>query len=93
MISLGGEISAGEAASFSLINRAVDTSSFDSEVNRLAAKLAGLSPSAITLSKQLLYKIDSLSFAEALESGVDVNVTARMSDDCKKGIARFLTRE
>jgi methylglutaconyl-CoA hydratase len=93
LISLGGEISAGEAASFGLINRAVDASSFDSEVNQLAAKLAGLSPSAITLSKQLLYKIDSLSFFEALESGVDVNVTARMSDDCKKGIARFLGRE
>jgi methylglutaconyl-CoA hydratase len=93
LIALGGEISAGEAASFGLINRAVDASSFDSEVNGLAAKLAGLSPSAITLSKQLLYKIDSLSFVEALESGVDVNVTARMSEDCKKGVARFLTGE
>ena len=93
LISFGSEISAGEAASFGLINRAVDASSFNSEVNRLAAKLAKLSPSAITRSKQLLYKIDSLSFAEALESGVDVNVTARMSDDCKEGIARFLTRE
>src|ERR1043166_5693589 len=93
LISMGGEISAGEAASFGLINRAVDASSFDSEVSGLAAKLVGLSASAITLSKQLLYKIDSLSFAESLESGVDVNVTARMSDDCKKGIARFLTGE
>src|SRR5438132_17710 len=90
LISLGGEISAVEAASIGLINRAVDASSFDSEVNRLAAKLARLSPTAITLSKQLLYRIDSLPFAEALESGVDVNVTARMSDDCKKGIADFL---
>src|ERR1043166_2218672 len=93
LISLGGEISAGEAASFGLINRAVDASTFDSEVNGLAAKLARLSPSAITLSKQLLYKIDSLSFAEALQSSVDVNVTARMRDDSKKGMARFLTRE
>ena len=92
LISLGAEISAGEAASIGLINRAVDASSFDSEVNRLASKLARFSPSAISLSKQLLYKIDSLPFAEALESGVDVNVTARMSDDCKKGIADFLSK-
>src|SRR5438094_6690662 len=92
LISLGGEISAVEAASIGLINRAVDASSFDSEVNRLAAKLVRLSPTAITLSKQLLYRIDSLPFAEALESGVDVNVTARMSDDCKKGIADFLSK-
>src|SRR5437764_6300378 len=68
LISLGGEISAVEAASIGLINRAVDASSFDSEVNRLAGKLAGLSPSASHLSQQLLYKIDSLPFAEALES-------------------------
>src|SRR5438874_2764480 len=93
LISLGDEISAVEAASIGLINRAVDASSFDSEVNRLAAKLARLSPTAITLSKQLLYRIDSLPFAEALESGVDVNVTARMSDDCNKGIADFLNRD
>ncbi len=93
LVSLGDEISATEAASIGLINRAVDASVFDDEVNKLAYRLTKLSPSAITLSKQLLYKIDSLSLAEALESGVDVNVTARMSEDCKKGIARFLSRE
>ncbi len=93
LISLGKEISAIEAASFGLINRAVDASQFEEEVNKLAGSLAKLSTSAIALSKQLLYKIDSLPFGEALESGVDVNVTARMSDDCKKGIARFLNRE
>ena len=93
LISLGGEISATEAASFGLINRAVVAAEFDDEVTRLAGRLAKLSPSAIALSKQLLYKIDSLSFVDALESGVDVNVTARMSDDCKKGIADFLNRE
>ena len=93
LISLGGEISATEAASFGLINRAVVAAEFDDEVTRLAGRLAKLSPSAIALSKQLLYKINSLSFVDALESGVDVNVTARMSDDCKKGIADFLNRE
>ena len=93
LISFGGEISATEAASFGLINRAVVAAEFDDEVTRLAGRLAKLSPSAIALSKQLLYKIDSLSFVDALESGVDVNVTARMSDDCKKGIADFLNRE
>ena len=93
LVSLGEEIPAAEAASIGLINRAVAAASFDSEVNRLAAKLARLSPAAVALSKQLLYKIDSLSFADAIECGVDVNVTARMSEDCKKGIARFLSRE
>jgi methylglutaconyl-CoA hydratase len=45
------------------------------------------------LAKQLLYQIDGLAFAEAIESGVDVNVIARLTEDCKKGIAGFLKRE
>jgi microcompartment protein CcmL/EutN len=36
--------------------------------------------------------MDGMAFAEAIESGVDVNVIARMSEDCQKGIARFLKR-
>lgn len=91
LISLGGEISASEAASFGLINR-VASENLESEASRIAAKLARLSPSAIALSKQLLYKIDNLPFVESLESGVDINVTARMTEDCKKGIAEFLNK-
>jgi methylglutaconyl-CoA hydratase len=36
--------------------------------------------------------MDGMAFGEALETGVDVNVIARMTEDCKKGIARFLKR-
>lgn len=93
LIALGGEISAQEAASIGLINRAFEPTDFELQVQSLAERLAKLSPSALSLSKNLLYKTDGLSFTEALESGVDVNVIARMSEDCKKGIARFLQKE
>jgi hypothetical protein len=33
-----------------------------------------------------------LAFLEALEAGVDVNVIARMTEDCRKGIAGFLRK-
>jgi hypothetical protein len=33
-----------------------------------------------------------MAFYEALETGADVNVIARMTEDCHKGIARFLTK-
>jgi methylglutaconyl-CoA hydratase len=44
------------------------------------------------MSKQLLYRTDAMSFEDALQFGVDENVIARMSEDCKKGIARFLKK-
>ncbi len=49
--------------------------------------------SAIALTKGLLYQIDGLGFVEALETGADVNVIARMSEDCQKGIAAFLNHK
>ena len=38
-------------------------------------------------------QIDGMAFGDALETGVDVNVVARMTADCQKGIARFLKKE
>src|ERR1051325_2034538 len=89
----GGEVTASDAVKFGLINRVVAAVDFQLEVQSLAESLAKLSPSAIALSKSLLYKIDGLDFSAALESGIDVNVTARMSPACKKGVARFLGKE
>jgi len=31
-----------------------------------------------------------MTFETALQSGVDVNTIARMTEDCQKGIAKFL---
>jgi methylglutaconyl-CoA hydratase len=41
----------------------------------------------------LLYQIDGMSFAEALGTGLDANVIARMTADCRQGIARFLKKK
>ena len=92
LIALGGEISAIEAATLGLINRAMPVAEFDSFVRETAARLTKLSASALTLSKNLLYKMDGLAFTEALASGVDINVTARSTADCQTGIARFLNK-
>jgi methylglutaconyl-CoA hydratase len=51
-----------------------------------------LSASAVAMTKKLLYEIDGLDFSEAVEKGVITNANARMTDDCKKGIAKFLEK-
>src|SRR5206468_12916676 len=93
LIALGEEIAAADAATLGLINHAFEDANLEPQVQALAQRLAKLSASALGLSKRLLYKTDSLSFTGAMESGMDVNVIARMSEDSKKGIARFLKQE
>jgi methylglutaconyl-CoA hydratase len=93
LIARGAEINAAEAERIGLVNQVFDDETFDSEVEAYARSFEKLSQSGVALSKKLLYQIDSLSFTEALESGVDVNVIARMTEECKNGIARFLKKE
>ena len=93
LITRGEEISAQQAKEFGLVNHVFNDEVFADEVDAYAKKFGALSKHAIALTKVLLYQIDGLAFPEALETGADVNVIARMSDDCQKGIARFLQRD
>ncbi len=92
LITLGDEISAGEAEDLGFINRAYDEERLEAEVDNLARRFGALSASAIVQSKRLLYQMDSLSFEDALSVGADVNAIARMSEDCRRGIERFLKK-
>ena len=52
-----------------------------------------MSASAISLTKTLLYQMDGMTFPEALKTGADVNVIARLTDDCQQRIAKFLQKD
>jgi len=93
LLALGTEIGADEAAAFGLVNRVLDDEAFDDEVDVFARQLERVSGSAVSLSKRLFYEGDAMTFSDALECGVDINVIARMSKDCQKGVARFLKKE
>ena len=86
----GFEFSAAEAATLGLINHVVSDDTFDEEVARYAAVYENVSRSAVVMSKKLLYEMDSLKFHEAMEAGARMNAEARMSEDCRAGIDRFL---
>jgi len=92
MVTLGAEISADDASSFGLVNRVMDDEGFDDEVDAFVQRFMKTSSSAVALTKQLLYRTDAMSFEDALQFGVDENVIARMSEDCKQGIAQFLKK-
>lgn len=92
LLTTGVEIDALEAERIGLVNKVLGADAFDQEVETYIGAFGKASLSAVSLSKQLLYQMDGMAFAEAIESGVDVNVIARMSSDCQQGIARFLKR-
>jgi methylglutaconyl-CoA hydratase len=90
LITRGEEISAEYAKEIGLVNQVVSDDGFDDAVNEYLQKFTEVSSSAVALTKSLLYQVDGLPFLEALETGADVNVIARMTEDCQQGIAKFL---
>lgn len=92
LITRGAEISADQAREFGLVNQIFPDESFAEDVTRYVSEFEKTSRSAISLTKTLLYQMDGMSFPEALETGADVNVIARLTDDCQQSIARFLQK-
>lgn len=92
LITRGAEISAKQAMAFGLVNQVFADESFDADVRAYVSEFEKMSASAMALTKTLLYQMDGLAFPEALETGADVNVIARLTDDCQQKVAKFLSR-
>jgi len=93
LVTHGDEISAEQAKEIGLVNQVFSDQTFATDVEAYVRRFAELSKQAIALTKRLLYQIDGMAFVEALEEGADVNVIARMTEDCQQGIARFLQKD
>jgi methylglutaconyl-CoA hydratase len=93
LLTLGAEIGAEEALELGLVNRVFDDQAFADEVEAFVRRFQEVSRTAVSLSKGLLYQIDGMNFEEALQCGSDTNVIARMTEDCQKGIERFLRKD
>ena len=88
----GFEFNAETAEKFGLVNQIFAVESFAEDVNNYAAAYGKVSRSAVILTKRLLYQMDAMNFETALQSGADINTIARMTEDCQKGIAKFLKK-
>jgi methylglutaconyl-CoA hydratase len=92
LVATGETVSAGRAYELVLVHRVFADEQFSAEVESYVAKLAAKSASAVMLSKRLLYNMDSMSFEAALEAGVEINAIARQTEDCRRGVERFLKK-
>lgn len=92
LLTSGREIGADEARQYGFVNHVFPEEGFDDSVTKFAETFSKVSKSAVALTKSLLYQIDGFAFREAIETGADVNVIARMTEDCKQGVAKFLAK-
>ena len=92
LLTQGFEFSAEEALSLGLVNAVFEDYAFETAAYEYASVYTNVSASAVAMTKQLLYDVDSERFETAIEKGVVTNAKARMTEDCQKGIARFLEK-
>ena len=88
----GQRISADAARQMGLVTRVSAPASFEEDVRGYLGDLAARPPSALALTKGLLYELGDLGFAEGVERGAEVNAEARMTDACREGVRAFLDR-
>jgi methylglutaconyl-CoA hydratase len=75
------------------VNAVYPDTEFDAAVEAYAAEMAARPATAVQLTKELLYHMDALPFEAAIHAGAQVNAMARMTEECRKGIDRFLKKE
>ena len=86
----GTTLTAVEAERIGLVNDVLPDDGFETATEVVLQDLAARSPSAVQLTKRLLYNADGMGFEQALRAGAEVNVIARATDDMRAGVARFL---
>ncbi len=89
----GRRIDAAEAASLGLVTRVFPDEGFQPAVDRYLSDLARRPPGAVALTKRLFYDIEGADFADAIARGAEVNAAARLSDECRDGVRRFLRKK
>ncbi len=92
---LSGElIDSATASHYGLINFIAGKNDIASRVREYAEKLArSVSGQSVALTKQLINNAQSQSLENSLDEAVRLNVQARSSDECKRGITAFLNKE
>lgn len=90
LVALGKTIDADTAAALGMVNRVFPDDELEEQATAFVTDLASRSASAMALTKRLLYEIDGADFESAIRTGAEVNARARLTDDCRAGIDRFL---
>ena len=92
LIFTGEPIDAIEAARLGLITRTVPARELGAEAKRLASKIASMSPLALKRTRELLYQMEDMSFAEVPAVALEAVSSAFDSEDSKEARNAFLEK-
>jgi methylglutaconyl-CoA hydratase len=84
-------VGAGEAQALGLVSRVVPAGRLEAEGGATLAALAAASPTALCLTKRLLYQLDGPSFEEGIRLGARINALARSTPDFRAAVEKFLS--
>jgi methylglutaconyl-CoA hydratase len=92
LVATGRMLSAREALEAGLVSRVIPDAALDAHARATLTQLAGISASALALTKKLFYELDDLGFRAGIELGARVNALARMHPDFRAAVATFLNK-
>ena len=92
MLLTGQPLSAESAERWGLVYRIVPRENLASEAVSLCRQLAGGAPSALALTKELLWRTSGVPAGTALDLAADANVFARCSPDIREGLDAFFAK-
>jgi enoyl-CoA hydratase/carnithine racemase len=92
MLLLGDMISAADAVTHGLVNRAVPAADVLPEAIALAARIASKSPLTVALGKAAFYAQAEMPLKEAYAYAAQVMVDNMMARDAEEGISAFLDK-
>lgn len=92
LAATGRVMDAAEALRLGLISRVLPAESFEAGAREQLASMAGLSASALALTKQQFYQLDGLGFEAGIRLGAKVNAVSRATPDFRAAIAQFLKK-
>lgn len=92
LVLRGKPISAEEARRIGLIAHVTTPETLEKRTTEIISDLLKGSASAQALAKQMFTALPGMSFEAGLEYAASMNAIARQTEDCKKGIEKFLSR-
>ena len=92
MLVTGDFISADEALAKGLVNRVVDASDLDAEVERLAARIVGKPQVALALGKALFYRQLEKGMQAAYDDAGQTMACNMMDDSALEGVQAFIDK-
>lgn len=89
----GRTLSAAEAEALGLVSRVLSADGFDVAVDGVCQTIAKSPPEAVRRTKKLFYELEGRPFESGIAHGAQANAEARMTDEFREGVRRFLQRK